>query len=303
MRTQFSTKQLIEQWLSEQDINENSRKTYRRCFDAFQRFIVDNNIRMKKIDTSHIIQYKKYLIETKSTKTANLYLTIVKRFFKWTELHKIHNNVCFGVKNPKQQKTFSRMPLQPDEVTRLFDAMPKDTIFHLRNFAIVQLMVRSGLRAVEVCRLDVEDVFQMEGKHVMRVMGKGLSDKRQILPISPKALAAIHDYLLQRLEFKDNDPLFARHHRNKHTQRLTPNYISRIIKGYLSSIGLEGKMYTGHSLRHSTAYNLLKQGASLFDVMQQLRHSNPATTQLYLRQLEKERQIINPTSAIIDTIF
>ena len=86
-------------------------------------------------------------------------------------------------------------------------------------------------------------------------------------------------------------------------ERLTTRTISYIAKEGLKAIGLNEKAFTAHSLRHTTAVNILRAGGSLETAQFTLRHSNPATTQIYTATLNEERRLQNSGEALIDSLY
>ena len=98
-------------------------------------------------------------------------------------------------------------------------------------------------------------------------------------------------------------PLFTSTSNNSKGERLTTRSISYIAKEGLKAIGLDERAFTAHSLRHTTAVNILRAGGSLETAQFTLRHSNPATTQIYTATLNEERRIQNSGEALIDTLY
>ena len=85
--------------------------------------------------------------------------------------------------------------------------------------------------------------------------------------------------------------------------RLTTRAISRIAKEGLKAIGIDDRSYTAHSLRHTTACSLIRSGASLEEIQGVLRHTNPATTQIYLSTIAEETRLRRNTEALLDRAF
>lgn len=298
--TDLSTKELIDKWLREQDINPVSRNTYRQAFRCFHKWIVNNGVPILKIQPEHIVNYKRYLIDTKGSRTSDLYFTVCRRFFKWLELRKVYPNVCFGINSPRKEKSFSRMPLSVDQVQNLLKSINRDDLKGKRDFSIILLMVKSGLRVVEVSRMDVGDLTTVNGANVMRIQSKGRTHKGAIIPVSESTLKHIWKYLSDRETYSDDSPLFAT---IRDGERLKPEYIGTIIKRQMKKAGLTEKGFSSHSLRHTTGDLLLRNDATLFDVQQVLRHTSPNITSLYLRKLEQERMIQNPCTIILDDLI
>lgn len=86
-------------------------------------------------------------------------------------------------------------------------------------------------------------------------------------------------------------------------ERLTTRSISYIAKEGLKGIGLDERSYTAHSLRHTTAVNILRAGGSMEQVQDTLRHSNINTSQIYTATIKEERRLENSGEALIDNLF
>lgn len=84
---------------------------------------------------------------------------------------------------------------------------------------------------------------------------------------------------------------------------MTTRSISKIAKTGLKTIGCLGKDYTAHSLRHTTAVNILRAGGRMEDAQGVLRHSSPATTQIYTAIIKEEMRIRNAPEELLDAIF
>ena len=120
---------------------------------------------------------------------------------------------------------------------------------------------------------------------------------------SDKAFKPIEAYLNQRGRTNVNEPLFISTSNNSKGERLTTRTISQIAKEALKVIGLDNRSYTAHSLRHTTAVNILRAGGSLEMAQFTLRHTNPATTQIYTATLNEERRLEHSGEALIDKMF
>ena len=86
----------------------------------------------------------------------------------------------------------------------------------------------------------------------------------------------------------DSDALFLNHGNHNGGDRIDPKTISYFCKDLLSSIGLDGKEYTAHSLRHTCATLALKNGAKESEVQMVLRHKSINTTMIYSHHIERE---------------
>ena len=143
-------------------------------------------------------------------------------------------------------------------------------------------MITAGLRTVEVSRANVEDLFNRAGKIFLYVQGKGRDEKDAVAKVPAATYKLIQDYLAARGKVKADAPLFC-----SRFGRLDSKFISKIIKTAMRRAGFDSKRLTAHSLRHTAATNALSNGATLRQVQQMLRHTNIATTQIYLHELDR----------------
>jgi integrase/recombinase XerC/integrase/recombinase XerD len=234
-----------------------------------------------------------------SSLTVGSYITSVRRFYEWTEANKYYPNVAKGVKTPKRKQQFKKQPLLPAQATALLNFYQDKA---LRDYAIISLLLRTGLRTIEVIRASVEDITFKGSQRVLLIQGKGRDEKDNFVVLTDKTYQPIADYLATRSSIASG-PLFTSTSNNSKGDRLTTRSISYIAKEGLKAIGLDERSFTAHSLRHTTAVNILRAGGSLETAQFTLRHSNPATTQIYTATLEEERRLQNSGEALIDSLY
>lgn len=172
---------------------------------------------------------------------------------------------------PRRQPRY----LTADKLNRFLDGAVGDDGKSLRDAALLELMVATGMRVSEVIHLKLQDIDLERGEVVCR----GRQPRR--LPLSPRAVAALRLYLEEGrprlLQDEKEDVLFINHR----GLPLTRQGLWLIIKERAKAVGL-GEVVTPHVLRHSFAAHLLAQGGSLEEVQERLGHANLATTQTYL---------------------
>ena len=98
-------------------------------------------------------------------------------------------------------------------------------------------------------------------------------------------------------------PLFTSLSKNNLKGRLTTRSISGLAKLGLRKIGLNSPKLTAHSFRHTAAVNVLRSGADLYTTQLFMRHSDPATTQIYLKTVEEEFRLKNAPEKLLDNVF
>jgi site-specific recombinase XerD len=176
--------------------------------------------------------------------------------------------------------------MPPADVQRLLDSCDRSTLGGARNYAIMLLLARLGLRSIEVARLQLEDLDWRAGELVVR----GKARRYDRLPLPADVGEALADYLSLR---------------GKRTSRhafLTVKAPTRPIRADLVGDVVQracvhaGIAHVGaHRLRHTFASELLRHGASIVDISQLLRHSDLATTAGYAKvDLGRLRQVARP---------
>lgn len=233
--------------------------------------------------------------------TIGAYLSAIRRFFDWTESKGLYPNITRGIKAPKIDKGHKRDFLNADQIQSMMKGIDRHTEEGKRNFAMLALMATGGLRTVEITRANVEDLTTVGGIPVLYVQGKGRTDKKDFMKLTPEVLAAIRDYLKTRGQVSTVAPLFASvSHRNK-GDRLTTRTISNIAKHSMISAGYDSSRLTAHSLRHSAVTLALMNGASLQEVSHFARHSNISTTMIYSHDVDRLRSCCE--ASISNAIF
>ena len=288
----------VEAFLSECDIRANSKNVYRRGLLYFFRWVESTGRVISELTRADIITFKDSLLATHSNLSVAGYLVALRRFYEWCEGNKLYPNIAKGVKSPKRKNAYLKEHLRENQIHDLL----KHYEGNLRDFAIVNLLLRTGLRTIEVVRANVEDITFKGGQRILRVWGKGRDDKDTFVVLTDKAYAPIRAYLDTRKSATLKEPLFISTSNRNLCGRLTTRTISKICKEGLCAIGLDAHEYTAHSLRHTTAVMLLKHG-TLSDVQSVLRHASPVTSQIYTKSIEEELRLANPSEMKLDGIF
>jgi len=292
---------LINRFISDQDVKESSKGLYRRTLKQFFTWVRNNSYSFSAITRAEVLKYKEDLLSSEmSSLTVGSYITSVRRFYEWTEANKYYPNVAKGIKTPKRKQQFKKQPLLPAQASALLDFYRDKA---LRDYAIVSLLLRTGLRTVEAIRANVGDIVFKGSQRVLLVHGKGRDEKDNFVLLTDKAYQPLKAYLETRPGAKPGEPLFTSTSNNSKGERLTTRSISFIAKEGLKAIGLDERSFTAHSLRHTTAVNILRSGGSLEMAQFTLRHSNPATTQIYTASLNEERRLQNSGEALIDNLY
>jgi len=291
---------IIDFFLNSQDIRQSSKETYKRAMRQFFTWMKNTDRNLNELTIKDLIVYKTDLLEKLSPLTVGSYLTVLRTFYSWAEANKIYPNITKGLKTPRRENKFQKQHLINEYSKNLLSYFEKT---NLRNFAMINLMIRTGLRTIEVARANIEDLSFKGGKRILYVQSKGKDQRTDFVILTPKAYEPIKEYLNTREGSKGSDPLFVSNSYNNLAGRLTTRSIRGITKKGLKAIGLDEKEYTAHSLRHTTAVNILKSGGAITDAQAVLRHSTPVTTEIYIKSIEEELRIQNAPEELIDNLF
>jgi len=287
---------IIEKFFATLDVKQKTKDTYRRALRVFEIWISDKGIINPKRE--HILEYKDYLrdktivghngeIKSLSPLSITAYLSALRCFFTFLEAEHIYPNIAKGVRGMKKQRGFRKDALTGDEVKRLLEGIHLDALTDLRDYALINLIARTGLRTIEISRAEVGDIGREGGETVLRVWGKGRDGKDEFVILTDEAHKPLLDYLQARGEVKDSDPLFASHSNRNTQDKITTKSISRVIASRLQSVGLKNSRVTAHSLRHTAGTIALMNGARIEQVKDMLRHSDINTTMIYAHNINR----------------
>lgn len=280
---------IADKFLEAHDIAPKSKATYRRALRQF--FIYLDEQHITQPSRTDLLAYKRYLIDKElSPHTVSAYIIALRKLFQWTESESLYPNIAATLKGQKKPKGFNKDALTVEQVRSLLTGIAHSSLIGARDYAIINLLVRTGLRTIEAERADIADIRQQGGQAVLYIQGKGRDSKDEIVILTEETLSPLRDYITQRRKLgkvKDSDPLFASHSDRNQSQRLTTRSISRIVKTHLAANGLDDKRLTAHSLRHTAVTFSLLGGATIQEAQGMARHANINTTLIYAHNLDR----------------
>ena len=154
-------------------------------------------------------------------------------------------------------------------------------------------------KKVKIVNAKVGGLKVIGGRYVLHFQGKGRDHDRDYVILGEKTRQAILEYLgSDRSGFREDEPLFTSRSNRNQSEAMNTRSIRRIVEGGLKAIGLSGREYSAHSLRHTAAVTMLKMGASIEDVRGELRHRSTETRRIYLKSIEEEERLNRATSTI-----
>lgn len=266
------------------DATEQTKETYLKGARRFITYCKDNNI--LEVSEADIMNYKNYLRNNYKASSISMYITSLKKLYKFLEKKGIRN-ITTDLKGAKNTRNFKKDPLTIEQTKDLLKSIDTTTDEGKRNYALIKLLVATGLRTIEIERANIEDIRALGTANVLYIQGKGRDDKEEYVVLTYSTLKAIQDYLKTRKDAKPSDPLFVSYSDRSNGQRLKTRSIRDIVKKAYKNIGIVSDKITTHSLRHTAITLSLIGGASLQEAQNLARHSNINTTLIYAHNIDR----------------
>lgn len=233
--------------------------------------------------------YTEYLVKAYSGKTTSYQILIysaLKLFSKYLKAKNINEHYMQYIGRPKFSETTETKEkrekgyMTPEEIKIFLNNIKKDNrsdCWKARNLAIATVLLNSGIRCAALQKLDINDVNFNDGS--ITVLEKGNKSRR--IQLSDETMNYIRNWIIYRSELisgKVNEQaLFISSRRS----RITRNGIFKLIKKYGATI--EGKNITPHKTRASYGTYLYEKTHDIYLVQKCMGHSNPKTTEMYIR--------------------
>jgi site-specific recombinase XerD len=289
-------KNALQRFLEYQEIEKGrSLKTVRNYNQYISRYVEFSDIKnTDDIDAENLRQFRLYLNRqpgmkrkgqssgTMKKRTQNYYLIAIRMFLKYLMKQDLK---VYSPDHIELAKTEARHidHLDIHELKRMLSVSKK----HPRNHSIMHMLFSTGLRVSELCSLN-RDIDT--SKEEMSIRGKG--EKIRIVFLSPDARKSVSEYLNTRTDmdealFIQAGPRVVKLEEQNVSLRLTSRSVERLVKQIAIESGISKKV-TPHTIRHSFATDLLRNGADIRSVQIMLGHSNIATTQIYTHVTDKQ---------------
>ena len=243
---------------------------------------------------------------TCSPNTTAQYLRTVRQFFTWTSSEGYYPDIAANIHGPRIRHDIHRKDaLTSAEVLTIEHSIldkgrermsaakdPEQAAEQaLRLYCIFLLAVNAGLRCIELSRAKVRDLQKRGGQAYLLVWGKGHTEPDARKPLAPEVYEQLRDYLKVREAPAGPDmPLFTATGNRSRGRRLDPRTISTMIKQALREAGYDSDRLTAHSLRHTAGTAVQEITGNLYQTQLYMRHSNPATTEIYLHNRSDQEQ-------------
>ena len=254
----------------ERAYSDNTVGAYMNDLNKYEEFLKKDIL---ESDTEDLERYLKYIKNLESTTVAHK-ITSIKSYFNYNIKRGIVSvNPADKVSRPKLTKHLPEY-LTEEEVGKLLDVEVKSP-YDYRNKTILELLYSSGIRISELVNIKTPNYDSEEC--LIRIMGKG--SKERIVPLGDYAINIMNDYMNNYrplINKKHTDYVFI----NNRGDKISRQFIFKVIKKEALKKGIK-KDISPHTLRHTFATHLLKNGADLRIIQELLGHENISTTQIY----------------------
>ena len=237
-------------------------------------------VRFADLDANDVIRFIRSQAPGLHPKRAGLMVSALRSFFRYLRHRGDIATDLAACVPPIANWQFSSLPrfLQPHQVQQVLSKCDRRIAQGRRDYAILLLLARLGLRACEIVSLTLDDIHWQTGEITIRGKGK----RTALLPLPSDVGKAIADYLK-----KDRPACSSRHIfiRMRAPRRGFANSeaISTIVARSLKRASIDSPHKGAHLFRHSLATQMLGQGSSLGDIALLLRHRSLNTTTLYAK--------------------
>ena len=262
----------------ERGLSMNSIKSYEFDLIQFKNFMIENDINEspKTCSSSSVKTYLYKNFSNKKSRSQARSISALKSFFNYLLFEgEINSSPLNDIESPKIENKLPEV-LTEDEIKRLISSVNLDSEFGQRNKTIIEVLYGTGIRVSELTDLKLSNIFFDE--NILKVTGKG--NKERFVPLGKIASIEIKKYLNDRDKLKINskfsDILFL----NRYGRQLTRSMIFKVINDYSKNAKIDKKI-SPHTLRHSYATHLLKNGADLRTIQLILGHESITTTEIY----------------------
>jgi len=278
---------------------KNTINGYKRGLDIFFEYLEKKGIyTMAQVTKRTLLDYYNCLYNYKTKKGEDVssgskarYLWVVRAFCRFlTRFDYIDKDPAFDLEPIKEERGLPRTCMNEREVLKLLETPNINNVLGIRDKAILETLFSTGVRANELCHLNIEDIDYQQG--TVRInKAKGGKNYQRVVAIGKIALDYLSRYLKDarpRLETGDRQALFLSYS----GRRLDTEGLWKLVKKYVFEAGIR-KPVTPHSFRVTCATLMLRNGADIRYVQEQLGHKKITSTQIYTRLMPHDLKTIH----------
>lgn len=238
----------------------------------------DGQVTLSRLCAGDVVQFVQHQVPRLHRKRAKLMTSALRSFLRYACYRgDITLDLAAAVPvTANWSMTSIPRAIVPDQVRQLLLSIDRRTATGRRDYAILLLLARLGLRAGEVVSLELDDIDWNAGQ--LSVRGKG--GQHNALPLSTEVGKAIAAYLRQGRPHSTSRRVFLRAKAPIRGFRGASG-VGSIVRHSLKRAGINAPSAGAHQFRHGLATEMLRQGASLSEIGELLGHRHPQTTMIY----------------------
>lgn len=262
----------------ERNLADNSVQAYLRDVSHLRRYVEPLGVEPQDVTVEHLRGLLKQLGEVDIAATTQCrIISGLRTFYKMLVIEDVlKSSPAELIEMPMRPKHLPDV-LSDEDIEKLQATFDRSKPGPARNYVIVEVLYGCGLRVSELCNLKLSNIYPKE--EMLQVFGKG--NKERWVPINPRALSLLENYLLtirsQLMPQPGEEKYVFLNLRGHHLTRVA---VFQFIKEAVEKAGIH-KNVSPHSLRHSFATELVQNGADLRAVQEMLGHESLSTTEIY----------------------
>jgi site-specific recombinase XerD len=289
---------------NEERLSQITIHSYQRSLFKFLEYCNKYKIQdVSNIDLKIIFHFIKELVSTEKI-YVNLVIMSLRGFMKYIYVKKYSQTDYSGkipkykiVNQPNLPSTYSK-----DEMETLLSSMERNSTLGKRNYAIVLMIVRLGLRASDVSNLKFENLYWETSEIKIEQFKTG---QKLVLPLLPDVGNAIIDYLRYGRPQSKESFVFLME-RPPYGHFVTSNTVTLVVQRAILNAGIsvKGRKFGPHALRHSLSLRMLDEGTAYPVISEVLGHKNSQSTLYYLRvDMKSMKQCMLDVSPVSESFY
>jgi integrase/recombinase XerD len=273
----------------------SSRRQYQSDAKHFALWLAEHNLTLDKINRDAMIEYRAHLAETYPVAaTASRLLVVAKRLLDEAVKREVLTaNPASDIRGFKAggENETTHTALTKPQTKALLAAVERTTARGKRDYALLMVLVYTGMRRAECTGLTLGDLREEQGYHVA-IIRHGKGNKRRVVKLPVPVRKALDQWLAAlsatpQIATSTATPLFIQFRKgdnpDKQLRGLSTNAIENIVKFYANLAELPVHL-SPHGLRASFVTLSLEGGARLQQVQYAVGHADPRTTERYQRR-------------------
>ena len=265
-----------------QALSDSTQKNFRRTAERFMLYLDSRDILLNSLDVGMIADYIRTL-DGYAKKTMEIILCGLKAYMRFLyENHYIKEHLADRLPRVAAPSK-ARIPSvwEQEDLNKLLEAVDRSNPTGKRDYAILLLVAKLGLRSIDVKRLTF-GCFNWERKEICFIQSK--TGVPVVLPLLPDVGWAVIDYIKNGRPDCGSEYVFLRH-----AAPIGPltgeNHLYATVRKYMKRAGIkrEGSKSGLHSLRHTLATSLMERNIPVSEISDILGHTSPGSTTNYLK--------------------